>query len=179
MKRGTRRCHCCGKTFSPRPQVPKQQYCGEQACQRARKRDWQKERRRHDPDYRENQREAQKRWASRHPDYWRQWREGHPEYRERNRRQQAERNVRQRAAEPLAPPVSPPPLPPPLPPPPFPPGSPVTDAAIAKNDVWTRESGLNPGTYRVTPWTAGMDCKEGRVNSGNLFLISQIGTQMA
>lgn len=164
MESGTRRCRCCGKTFRPRPQVPKQRYCGERACQQARKRAWQKERRHDDPDYRENQREAQKRWASRHPEYWREWRQRHPEYRERNRRQQAERNARRRTSPP---------------PPPLPPSSPVTDDAIAKMDVWTRESGLNPGTYRVTPWTRGMDCKEGRVNPGNLFLISQIGGLIA
>ena len=169
MESGTRRCRCCGKTFSPRPQVPKQRYCGERACQQARKRAWQKERLRDDPDYRENQREAQKRWAGRHPEYWRQWRQRHPEYRERNRRQQAERNVRQRAAMPLTGHAPPPPLPP------SPPGLSVTDDTIAKSDVWTRETGLNPGTYRVTPWTADMDCKEGRVNRGNLFIISQIG----
>ena len=170
VERGTRRCQCCGITFSPRPQVPKQEYCSEQACQRARKRAWQKERRRRDPDYRENQREAQKRWVERHPDYWREWRRRHPEYRERNRHEQTKRNARQRAPISAEPPVVPsrPPRP----------GSSVTDDTIAKMDVWTRESGLNPGTYRVTPWAGGMDCKDGRVNPKNLFLISQIGGLM-
>ena len=173
VERGTRRCRCCGKTFNPRPQVPKQQYCLERTCQQARKRAWQKERRHTDPDYRENQREAQKRWAGRHPDYWREWRRRHPEYRERNRREQAKRNARQRTPMASAPQVPPSP-----PPPPPPQGSPVTDDTIAKRDVWTRESGLNPGTYRVTPWAGGMDCKEGRVNPKNLFLISQVGGLM-
>lgn len=138
--------------------MPKQQYCGARACQQARKRAWQKARRQADPDYRENQREAQKRWAGRHPAYWREWRQRHPEYQERNRRQQTRRNARQRVPAPPSPP----------------PGSPAGDDAIAKRDVWTRETGLNPGTYRVTPWTEDSDCKEGRVNPGNLFLISQI-----
>ena len=166
MEKGTRRCRCCRKTFRPRPQVPQQRYCSEQACQRARKRAWQKERRQKDPDYRENQAAAQKRWAGRHPAYWREWRRRHPDYRARNRRQQAERNARRR---------TPAPPPPPPPPPSQSPDAAAADDTIAKMDAWTHESGLNPGTYRVTPWTGGMDCKEGRVNPPNLFLISQIG----
>ena len=151
----TRRCRCCGKVFRPRPQVPDQQYCSERACQNARKRAWQQQRRQQDPDYRENQRRAQKRWAARHPDYWRQWREAHPAYQERNRRQQIERNARrQKPATDRNPPSD--------------------EAVIAKSDVWTRETGLDPGTYRVIPWADGMDCKDGRVNPSNLFSIRRI-----
>ena len=155
MKMKTRRCRCCGKTFRPRSQVPGQQYCSERGCQKARKRAWQKERRRKDPDYRENQRSAQKRWAARHPDYWRQWRNDHPAYQERNRRKQIERNARRRTPAPE-------------------PDRPSAGAMIAKSDVWTRETVLDTGTYRVIPWTEGLDCKDGRVNAGNLFSISRI-----
>jgi len=151
----TRRCRCCGKAFRPRPQVPGQQYSSDPTCQKARKRTWQKERRRKDPDYRENQRAAQQRWAACHPDYWRQWREAHPAYQERNRRKQAERNARRRT-QPPEPPLC------------------REEAVIAKSDVWTRETGLDSGTYRVTPAVEGMDCKDGRVNPNNLFLISRV-----
>lgn len=152
-----RRCRCCGKTFRPRPQVPNQQYCSERACQNARKRAWQKDKRDRDPDYRENQRSAQRRWAARNPDYWRRWREGHPAYQERNRQQQAERNARRRVQADTSERRS----------------SGVVDA-IAKSAVWTAETVLAPGTYRVVPWVAGQDCKDGRVIPGNLFVISRI-----
>jgi hypothetical protein len=157
-----RRCQCCGKTFRPRPQVPNQQYCSQRACQNARKRAWQKDKRERDPDYRENQRSAQKRWADRNPDYWRRWREGHPAYQDRNRQQQTERNARRQArAEDAEQPSS------------------GASEAIAKSDVWTAETVLDPGTYRVVPWAGGLDCKDGRVISGNLFLISPIDTKSA
>lgn len=44
-----RRCVACGKLFGVSPQVPDQSYCAESACQRERKRLWQKERRAVDP----------------------------------------------------------------------------------------------------------------------------------
>lgn len=151
------RCRCCGKTFRPRPQVPNQKYCSQRACQNARKRAWQKDKRERDPDYRENQRSAQKRWAARNPHYWRRWREGHPAYQERNRQQQIERNARRQArAEDVEQPSS------------------GTRRAIAKSDVWTAETRLDSGTYRVVPWVAGADCKDGRAIPGNLFVISRI-----
>jgi len=151
------RCRCCGKAFRPRPQVPNQQYCSERACQNARKRAWQKDKRDRDSDYRENQRSAQKRWAVRNPDYWRRWRESHPAYRERNRQQQTERNAQRKArAEDAEQPSS------------------EASGAIAKSDVWTAETILDPGTYRVVPWVGGPDCKDGRVIPGNLFVISRI-----
>lgn len=155
-----RRCRCCGKAFRPRPQVPDQKFCSERACQNARKRAWQRERRERDADHRENQRSAHKRWSARNPHYWRQWREGHPEYRERNRQQQTERNARQRAQGEV--PER---------------GSSQANGAIAKSDVWTPETVLDPGTYRVIPWIGERDCKDGRVIPGNLFVISPIDAE--
>uniref|UniRef100_UPI0026318B0C hypothetical protein n=1 Tax=Accumulibacter sp. TaxID=2053492 RepID=UPI0026318B0C len=61
------------------------------ACQRERRRRWQAAKRQSDPDYRENQKHAQKAWAERNPDYWRTYREQHPEYVARNRARQRER----------------------------------------------------------------------------------------
>lgn len=46
--------------------------------------------------------------------------------------------------------------------------------AIAKSDVWTAETTLDPGTYRIVPWVGRVDCKDGRVISENIYVISQI-----
>ncbi|ARK96186.1 hypothetical protein [Burkholderia pseudomallei] len=73
-------CVCCGDVFEPRPQTPEQVYCSSSACQRARKRQWQREKLRTDSDYRDNQRDAQRAWLSRNPDYWRQYRRDHSDY---------------------------------------------------------------------------------------------------
>ncbi|HRE72339.1 MAG TPA: hypothetical protein PLC14_17695 [Accumulibacter sp.] len=73
------------------PQNPDQCFCSADACQRERRRRWQAAKRQSDPDYRENQKRAQKGWAERHPDYWRAYREQHPEYVARNRARQRER----------------------------------------------------------------------------------------
>lgn len=70
-----RQCAGCSKTFEPRPQVPEQAYCSSPECQRARKRQWQKEKLRSDPDYQANQRAAQSAWSARNGDYWRDWRQ--------------------------------------------------------------------------------------------------------
>jgi hypothetical protein len=70
-------CACCDVSFNPCAQVPDQTFCSSRDCQRARKRQWQQARLRDDPDYRENQRAAQRSWQARNPDYWRQHRGRH------------------------------------------------------------------------------------------------------
>ena len=92
----SQRCVCCGKSFHPRPQSPKQTYCSTASCQRERRRRWQQMRRQADPDYRENQARAQHAWATQHPDYWRAYRATHAQYCERNRCLQQERDARRR-----------------------------------------------------------------------------------
>src|SRR5579859_6119725 len=87
-------CAACSRKFRPRPQTPTQAYCPAEACQKERRREWQKAKRRIDPDYRDNQAKAQKAWACSNRDYWRQYRLAHPEYVSRNRAQQGERNER-------------------------------------------------------------------------------------
>lgn len=69
-----RRCVRCGGIFHPRPQAPNQSLCSGRNCQRARKQLWQQARLRDDPDYRENQRAAQRNWQARNPGYWREYR---------------------------------------------------------------------------------------------------------
>jgi hypothetical protein len=69
-----RACTHCGQSFDPRPQVPNQTYCSSPECQRARKVRWQQDKLRTDPDYRGNQRDAQRAWRDRNPDYYRSYR---------------------------------------------------------------------------------------------------------
>jgi hypothetical protein len=54
----SRRCAGCGRAFWLRSQVPGQRYCCEAACQRARRRCWQRGKRQSDADYRENRARA-------------------------------------------------------------------------------------------------------------------------
>lgn len=88
----SRWCTACAAAFVPRAQSPRQTYCTEPACQRERRRLWQNAKRRSDPDYLENQMQAQKAWSERNVDYWRSYRASHPAYTADNRvKQQARR----------------------------------------------------------------------------------------
>lgn len=147
-----RPCRGCGRLFRPRPQNPTQTYCSQPDCQRARKREWQRRKRAEDPDYRANEQAARRRWADAHPAYWRQWRASHPEYVERNRAAQRKRNARRRAA------------------------AAVDASRIANGDAWTHGDPLPSGTYRLERWSGGEDCKGGRVNGQNLFVIRAVAS---
>jgi len=87
-----RGCVACGERFYPRPQNKVQQYCSMAACQRARKREWARRKRKSDPDYRGNQHASQQRWSAKNPDYWRDYRRNNPDYTERNRTMQRQRD---------------------------------------------------------------------------------------
>lgn len=126
----SKQCVGCGKAFDPRPQTPKQTYCGSAPCQRERRRRWQQARRQNDPDYRDNQSRAQEAWAARHPGYWREYRETHPQYSGRNRRLQHKRDVRRR------------------------------ERVLAKMDVSTREAAVPSGFYQLIPVTRDDLAKE-------------------
>ena len=54
------KCRNCGRLLLGR--VPGQKYCGEKACQAARKRKWSRDRYGSDPDYRLNQQESTATW---------------------------------------------------------------------------------------------------------------------
>lgn len=95
-----RRCAACGQVFHVLPQVPEQSYCTEPACQRERRKLWQRARRLEDPDYRENQARAQEAWLARNPDYWREYRRRHPDYVQQNRERQRTRLQEERAHSP-------------------------------------------------------------------------------
>jgi hypothetical protein len=121
-----RRCAGCGDRFTPRRNVPAQRYCSKPECQRERRRGWQRQKLKEDPDYRANQAAAQRGWRERHPEYWRGYRQRHPGYTERNRQQQRLRNRAQHATGPS------------------PPG-------IAKMDAYESQTRLGSGTYRLVP----------------------------
>ena len=87
-----RRCLACGQSFTPRPCVRRQQYCSAVECQKTRRRLTQKRKMAEDPDYRDNQKRAQKQWRDTHQSYWRNYRIAHPEYVQRNLERQRERN---------------------------------------------------------------------------------------
>lgn len=125
---GARRCAACGERFTPRRNVPDQQYCSQRACQRARRRRWQQRKLKQDPDYRANQAGAQQRWRERNPDYWRRYRQTHPDYTARNRAQQRQRN-RQRAVTASSP----------------------SPADIARMDAYRCQTPVVSGTYQLIP----------------------------
>lgn len=111
--------------------MPAQSYCSRPECQRERRKLWQRERRRADNDYHDNQARAHKKWATSHPDYWRRYRVEHPAYVERNRAEQRVRNATRSAG------------------------------LIAKMDASPSVSPLMSGTYRLSlaqaPEIANMD----------------------
>jgi len=76
----------------------------------------------------------------------------HPEYVARNRSAQRQRNGERRAV--LA-------------------G--VDASPIANGDAWTSELPSPSGSYRLERWPGAGDCKRGRVNAQNLFVISALG----
>ena len=134
MKR--RRCSACGRLFQPCAKVPNQQYCSERSCQKERKRRWQKNKLAEDPDYKANQRDAQKRWRAKHPDYWRDYRKRHSDYERRNRELQRERNRRRRERE----------------------------TRIAKMDALKDKSAIISGHYQLVPLGSGTIAKMDAIN---------------
>jgi hypothetical protein len=121
----------CGKAFTPCPRVKNHLYCSDKACQKERKRRWQKEKILKDTAYRENRQDAQKRWRDNHRDYWREYRKSHPEYVEKNRERQRERNARRKQGS--------------LP--------------IAKTDASGAINPLMPGIYHIIPAGGDMIAK--------------------
>ena len=77
-----KRCLCCKRPIVADPAVSHQRYCSDPECQKARKRNWQKEKLAKDPDYRANQAEAQRQWRSRNRGYWKEYRRRNPDYAE-------------------------------------------------------------------------------------------------
>lgn len=149
----SRQCAACGQNFNPLPQVPEQTYCSDPECQRERRRRWQREKQRTDPDYRDNQLRSQKKWAQDHPNYWQQYRKKNPCYVERNRKRQHARNENQRLAKIAKMDASAIPLPPPT-------GRyrliPVSHDEVAKKDEWIVEITVLSSPFRLVR----DDCKD-------------------
>ena len=112
-------CHCA---FIPL-RNPDQRFCNKRPCQNARKRQWRKQKRSKDPDYRENQRRAQKKSSY----YWNNYRQTHPEYTQRNRNKQKIRDMRRARSE-LA-----------------------RKSHLAKSDALMANNLIKSGTYRLIP----------------------------
>lgn len=89
-------CVHCFNVFIPSPRHKNQSCCMRPECQHARKALWKKVKMRRDPEFRENQRISNKKWALNHPGYWKQYRLDHPEKTERNRALQTLRNREKR-----------------------------------------------------------------------------------
>jgi hypothetical protein len=122
------RCAACHAPFTPKKPVPHQRFCSKPACQRERRRRWQRQKLKDDADYRANQAAAQKRWRENNADYWRRYRQTHPDYTARNREQQQQRNRRRnRTATGPSPP------------------------AIAKMNANPSQKRIASGTYRLVP----------------------------
>ena len=131
-----RRCVACRKLFVPCPQVKEQKYCSKAECQKERKRRWQRRKISEDPAYRQNRRDAQRRWREAHPDYWRRYRKAHPASVEKNRERQRERN-RRRAG---------------------------SSRVIAKMDASLEESRIIPGRYTLIPLEGEFVAKTDAIN---------------
>ena len=88
-------CQGCGreKPADPR-QKRNQRFCGEPACQRARKAQWQKTKMKTDAVYRAQQLDCLREWRKERPldRYQHKYRETHPKYVKENRRKQRIRN---------------------------------------------------------------------------------------
>jgi len=128
-----RRCGACRKLFHPRSQSPEQEFCSATECQRERKRRWQKARRGADPDYRDNDVQANRQWRLGHPEYWRAYRRQHPQSVIRNRDKQRERDRARRLRAPQPPP----------------------GGDLANEDTSRLKGPLETGTYRMIPVTGG------------------------
>ncbi len=130
-----RACLCCGRLFTPRANVPDQQYCSRRMCQNARRQRWRKQKLSSDADYKANQYDAQRRWCEKNPGYWKHYRASHPAYRRRNRQQQSERNRKRTLAR-----VD-------------------TESLIAKRYVSEDQSDIISGIYRMVPIEGAMIAK--------------------
>ena len=72
------RCVHCRRLYIANPRVKNQKYCSRDICQRARKSRWQQRKMATDGDYRQNRKESQQMWQTRHPGSWQQYRASHP-----------------------------------------------------------------------------------------------------
>ncbi len=91
------KCKNCRRVIQkPNRRIKNQNYCRRKACQRARKRKWQRRKMAKDDDYRQNQNGSRNQWLEKNPDYYQNYRETHPDYTDRNRELQKKRDANRR-----------------------------------------------------------------------------------
>ena len=111
----------CRRLFIPNPRVKNHLYCDRKDCQRVRRRRWQRQKMKDDPQYQADQREGQQCWIEQNRDYWQRYRNQHWQYVERNRFLQKERDQKRRSEN------------------------------LAKMDSLTRKYIVKPGSYYLIP----------------------------
>ena len=90
-------CVHCFDLFVPSPRHKNQTHCMKPECRRAKKAAWKRLKLKTDPDFKEDQRISNKKWAENHLGYWKEYRLKHPEKAERNRILQSLRNRKRRS----------------------------------------------------------------------------------
>jgi len=111
----------CRRLFIPNSRVKNHQYCDRKDCQHVRRRRWQRQKMKDDPQYQADQREGQQCWIEQNRDYWQRYRNQHWQYVERNRFLQKERDQKRRSEN------------------------------LAKMDSLTRKSLVKAGSYYLIP----------------------------
>lgn len=94
-KKGHFTCMHCQKLVRKNPRIKQgQKYCGAKSCQAARKNEWEKNRLRKDPAYREKRKQVKKRWYNEKAghEYQSAYRKSHADYCQTNRDKQVKRN---------------------------------------------------------------------------------------
>jgi molecular chaperone GrpE (heat shock protein) len=95
-------CLHCGKEVPRNHHIKRgQKYCSAKECQRARKREWDKERYNSDETYNYRRLSSQKIWRKKRPshEYQKNYRKMHPEYVNRNRELQRNRNKKRKKSK--------------------------------------------------------------------------------
>jgi hypothetical protein len=131
-------CYCssCNKPFLLKRNKA-QRYCSDPPCQKARKNTWRTQKRLTDPDYRENQKRANKTWHQKSPNYWQDYRATHSEYTYRDRERARVRKQRKSRVPTLQKKPS---------------QFAKSEASqFAKSDALTVENSIKTGTYRIVP----------------------------
>lgn len=90
-------CVHCYSLFFPSPRNKNQSCCTKPSCRRAKKAAWKRAKLKKDPQFKEDQRLSNKKWAANHPGYWKRYRQQNPEKAQRNRILQVIRNRKRRA----------------------------------------------------------------------------------
>jgi hypothetical protein len=86
------RCMSCGKWVRANPRLKDQRYCGNEQCQRARRKRLHQKKLSEDPEYRQNYLDSLAKWRQCNPAYWAEYRKQHPQCVDRNRQEQKRRD---------------------------------------------------------------------------------------